>query len=205
VGHNLPLYHRLLGRFAAEWADVVARLGPLLAGGHIGEARRLCHTLKGTAATLGIDGVSAKAASIEAALGLADPGPLAPSLQRLEVSLAEACAAIAAVVGEPTAGVVVEPTAGVVVGPGVAGAPAASAPAQPVLAAIIELEALLGRRNLRAREAADRLRNTPLPAHCQAPLDDVVGKVARLDYAEAAVALAELKALLSAPASEMHQ
>jgi PAS domain S-box-containing protein len=195
VGNNLPLYHRLLGRFIEEWADSAGQLRELLAHSQPDEARRLAHTLKGTSATLGIDGISAEAAAVERALGDGG-GAVEAALAGLQPRLAETCAAIRSLLAnaelaKAEGSAPQEPTS--------AGLPAPAAQEVPALETITELETLLVRRNLRAREAADRLRHTPLPARCQAPLEDMMGKMARLEYAEAAVALAELKALLAQP------
>jgi CheY-like chemotaxis protein len=196
VGGNRGLYDRLLGTFAQRWRDAGARIAEALAVGRIDEARRLAHTLKGTAATLGIDGISAQAATLETALRPPAAGQLTPTEDaviedlraRLEAGLHEICEVLDhagfAAGPAPDAAAVVDQS-----GP--------RTDAQPVLLAIDELETLLQRRNLRARDAVDRLRRTVLPERCQAPLAQVVGNVARLEYAEAAVALAQLKALLT--------
>jgi two-component system sensor histidine kinase/response regulator len=202
VGGNRALYDRLLGTFAQRWRDAGARIAEALAAQRIDDARRLAHTLKGTAATLGIDGISAQAADLETALrpsaadtsaapAVADTAPIEALRSRLEAGLREICEVL--------------DHAGFAAGPAAAPAPSADPTgerslAQPVLLVIGELETLLMRRNLRAGEAVDRLRSSALPDRCQGPLAQVVGKVARLEYAEAAVALAELKALLT-PAS----
>jgi PAS domain S-box-containing protein len=202
VGGNRALYDRLLGTFAQRWRDAGARIGEALGGPPLDEARRLAHTLKGTAATLGIDGISAQAADLEAALrssaadtsdapALTEIAPIEALRARLDAGLREICEVL--------------DHAGFAAGPAPGPAPGADptgerSVAQPVLLVIGELETLLMRRNLRAGEAVDRLRSRVLPDRCQGPLAQVVGKVARLEYAEAAVALAELKALLT-PAS----
>jgi PAS domain S-box-containing protein len=196
VGGNRALYDRLLGTFAQRWRDAGARIAEALAAGRTDEARRLAHTLKGTAATLGIDGISTQAATLETALrppaagqATATEDTVIEDLRgRLEAGLHEICEVL--------------DHAGFAAGPAPDGAAVVdqSGPrtdAQPVLLAIDELETLLLRRNLRARDAVDRLRRTVLPERCQAPLAQVVGNVARLEYAEAAVALAQLKALLT--------
>jgi hypothetical protein len=131
------------------------------------------------------------AADTSAAPAVADTAPIEALRSRLEAGLREICEVL--------------DHAGFAAGPAAAPAPSADPTgerslAQPVLLVIGELETLLMRRNLRAGEAVDRLRSSALPDRCQGPLAQVVGKVARLEYAEAAVALAELKALLT-PAS----
>jgi two-component system sensor histidine kinase/response regulator len=178
VGNNLALYERLLDRFAQEWADGAIRIRELVTGGKLKEAGRLAHTLKGTAATLGIDAAAAPAAAIEATLGQPTPGPPEDALALLQSALDGVCVAIATRRDpQPAIADVTDPA--------------------PVLATIDELATLLGHRNLRAREATDRLKQTPLPASCQGPLAQVVGNVARLEYAEAAEALARIKVLVT--------
>jgi PAS domain S-box-containing protein len=182
VGYNLSLYDRLLGRFAQDWRDGATRIQQFLTDGQQVEARRLAHTLKGTGATLGIEGVSAQAGAVEAELGQSPAGPLQDLMTALQTELAEACAAIDARERRHLAAATA--------------APGLATERAPALATIAELESLLDSRNLRAREAADRLRHTALPESCKGSLDEVVGKVARLEYAQAAVALARIKAVV---------
>ncbi len=65
-------------------ADDMTRLAESLAAGDHVTALRLAHTLKGTAATLGVDYLSAKAASLEALLRASPQAPDGEAL-RLEM------------------------------------------------------------------------------------------------------------------------
>jgi CheY-like chemotaxis protein len=58
-------YLALLGRLVATHGEDMARVAEHLAAGDAETARRLAHTLKGTAATLGADALSARAARVE--------------------------------------------------------------------------------------------------------------------------------------------
>jgi PAS domain S-box-containing protein len=94
VGHNQALYDQLLGRFAGEWRTGGPRLGQLAAGPptELGEARRLAHLLKGSAATLGLSLVAESAAAAERALMGAQAAPR--ELDQLVAALGLTCARI---------------------------------------------------------------------------------------------------------------
>ena len=77
-------YLELLDRLAVSHADDMTRLAESLAAGDHVTALRLAHTLKGTAATLGVDYLSAKAASLEALLRASPQAPDGEAL-RLEM------------------------------------------------------------------------------------------------------------------------
>jgi CheY-like chemotaxis protein len=67
-------YIGFLARLVASHGDDMHRLAECLAAGDTEAARRLAHTLKGTAATLGADALSASAARLEALIKAAPPG-----------------------------------------------------------------------------------------------------------------------------------
>jgi len=70
---NIALLHNLLIDFAASWSDIPERMG-------WGEDRRVAmHTLRGTAATLGMDEVASAAADLEGG---------GENVERLRVALA---------------------------------------------------------------------------------------------------------------------
>ena len=68
VSGNVALYERLVQRFRDDNEDTVAKLSDLIAGNRREDALNLLHTLKGSAATLGVKRVAEVAASMETAL-----------------------------------------------------------------------------------------------------------------------------------------
>ena len=104
-------YLALLGSFVAAHADDMSRLAESLAAGDQATALRLAHTLKGTAATLGADGLSGAARRLEEMLR-ANQGAVAGSADlelqidatRIELSvLAAALPAMPAVLASAVA------------------------------------------------------------------------------------------------------
>ena len=65
---NSDKYLKLLGRFVAAHADDMARLTESIEAGNVDAARHLAHSLKGSAATLGVERLAAQAGELEAAL-----------------------------------------------------------------------------------------------------------------------------------------
>jgi PAS domain S-box-containing protein len=84
MGGDPALYRMLVPTFSADIAAMAARMGPLLASGALDEARRVLHTMKGLAATMGANAVSERAAALEKRLlgGNPDAGPM-PALEAL--------------------------------------------------------------------------------------------------------------------------
>lgn len=68
VRDKLPTYQRLLLSFAGSHAGDFAQMRALLAGGNAEEARRLAHSIKGAAATLGATRVFETAAAVDHAI-----------------------------------------------------------------------------------------------------------------------------------------
>ena len=91
VGGNAELLRAMLLRFGSRYAEVVAQLRERMAGQDYREARRIAHTLKGAAATLGGTAIAQSAAPVERLLlqwaEAADTGVTGPCAQ-LEASLA---------------------------------------------------------------------------------------------------------------------
>ncbi|MBL8487976.1 MAG: response regulator, partial [Rhodocyclaceae bacterium] len=100
VRGRVASYLRLLGIFTGAHADDVARIRAALADGRRDEARRLAHTLKGAAGTLGARDLADAAAGVEAVLR--DPAaPVDPAmLDSLEAELAGLAAALQALPGQ---------------------------------------------------------------------------------------------------------
>lgn len=89
MGGNRELYGRICRQFIAEQSDVPRLIGQCLARGERSEARRLAHTLKGLAATLGAVALARSAAALEAALaGGGSPAPAA-ELDRVAAGLVQ--------------------------------------------------------------------------------------------------------------------
>ena len=116
VGGNVQRLRSLLARFGARYAGVVAELQQLIAFENYHnytEARRLAHTLKGAAATLGGTRIADAAQRVEHALqqrceATGNAGPLAEptELTELDTALQQALPALQAlyatnVMGEP--------------------------------------------------------------------------------------------------------
>ncbi len=106
VGGRPQVYLRLLRRFVEHHAPDADQLRQAALRGATDEIRRLCHTLKGVAGSLGAEDLADQAARVEAGLGSQsagdlgqeplDPGAvqaLANSLQALVTALAQALAA----------------------------------------------------------------------------------------------------------------
>ncbi|MBL8351809.1 MAG: response regulator [Burkholderiaceae bacterium] len=94
VGGNAAIYRRLMARFAEHHAPDAARLR---AAAHdpaaAGQIARLCHDLRGVAATLGATALAGQAKSLEAALLARREAPEAPAD---DAALADAMQALAA-------------------------------------------------------------------------------------------------------------
>jgi two-component system, sensor histidine kinase and response regulator len=180
LGGDRALYHRLLANLLRDWDDGVAALQAAIDRDDRIQARRIAHTLKGTSATLGVEPLAVEAAAFEQAVsGDGDRDGVEAALRRMR---------------ERVAGFIA------VVAPRLRPAPRAFE-ASPLAengleAALSELGDLLGRRNLRAREALARLRGIALPERCHASLERVAIDVERLDYASAGRALDDLRASL---------
>jgi len=75
MGGKQHLYLRLLTRFATGYGNTVALLRDQLAQGQYEEAKRLAHTLRGLAGSMGATQVSEVAAELEATLPIAGETP----------------------------------------------------------------------------------------------------------------------------------
>jgi PAS domain S-box-containing protein len=184
LGGDRVVYHRLLANLLREWEDALPALDSAMEGGDVGALRRVAHALKGASATLGVQPLASEAAALEqAAADGVDRAAMAAAVARTRGRVAGVLAVLrprlpAAPGPEPAAGV-----------------------EEALEATLADLADLLGRRNLRAREALTRLRGIALPARCRPSLERVAIDVDRLDYASAGRALEDLKASLR-PESE---
>ena len=95
--HNAQLYQRLLGKFRRGQADFAGSFQAALQGGDLDTARRLAHTLKGVAGTIGARAVQAAAADLEHGCTEApDPARLQELLGAVERALGPLLALLAA-------------------------------------------------------------------------------------------------------------
>ena len=76
VRGRMSSYRRLLNKFSHDHLDDFSLIGQCLAVGDHSEARRLAHSLKGAAGTLGVVSVQKSAASLEAAIRDGQPATL---------------------------------------------------------------------------------------------------------------------------------
>jgi two-component system, sensor histidine kinase and response regulator len=149
-GHMAP-YQRLLGQFASQHEQDMSLLLDCLDRADIAEARRLAHSLKGSAAALGALRIQQHAAQLEAALReileekQEDEATRLARLRPLAKTLADELAAFAAAVARALA----TPTTPIIVS-----TPAGQAPIDwPTLRAALErLEALLAEDDMQASE-----------------------------------------------------
>ncbi|WP_242482170.1 hybrid sensor histidine kinase/response regulator [Thiocystis violacea] len=92
---RLALFLRLLRQFRDQSRDDMRRLSGLLEEGDTDAIRRVAHSLKGTAATLGITGIQARSAALEQAVRDGhDPVAIRAEAQALRDALAELEAAL---------------------------------------------------------------------------------------------------------------
>jgi HPt (histidine-containing phosphotransfer) domain-containing protein len=68
VGDNADLYRRMLRKFLEAFPGVALEISAHLSAGDRITAQRSAHSIKGTAATLGMNTLSAAAASLEESL-----------------------------------------------------------------------------------------------------------------------------------------
>ena len=111
LGGDDQVYRRMLRRFVDDLAALPAEWQGLAAQGDAGAAARALHTVKGVAATLGLDDLAAMAAQGEKQLGGHDAAPLIGPVMALACRAVEAAgpalagllqALQAAAIGQPT-------------------------------------------------------------------------------------------------------
>ncbi|MBK7002580.1 MAG: response regulator [Rhodoferax sp.] len=95
IGGSVQTYGLLLKQFLTANANDALRVGEAIEQGRLPEARRIAHTIKGTAATLGAQGLSALAATLETALRGGDVAAAMPALAQFGTSLSTLCHALA--------------------------------------------------------------------------------------------------------------
>jgi PAS domain S-box-containing protein len=144
AGGDLTFYVRLLRMFANNHGDDVERLRAKVLAGELADARRLAHTLKGIAATIGAEPLRERAAALELAIReQATAARLETAIDALAGELHPLVTAIQRLEAER------QP-------------PALQAAPSPLLEVLEQLEALLADDDTRATdlwyESADRLR-----------------------------------------------
>jgi two-component system sensor histidine kinase/response regulator len=177
LGGDSDLYRRLLGSFLNDMATLMPSIKALLPAGQPGdrvEAGRLLHTIKGLAATLGVQDLSQVAGQAERQLGAAGT-PFEPWLDRVQAAVQRAQRDLANLLRE------LDDSAD-------RAAPVAGAElpdAEEWRAGLIELSALLRAADMQALEQHARLRQS-LAAHlseeAMRPLDEAM---AALDFEQA--------------------
>ncbi|MCP4574228.1 MAG: response regulator [bacterium] len=95
MGGRKELLRRMVGVFTREHGDTGRRLDTALAGGELAGARRICHALRGTGASLGARRLQSAAAACEEILAVGRQ-PDAALVTELHRALATALAAMAA-------------------------------------------------------------------------------------------------------------
>jgi two-component system sensor histidine kinase/response regulator len=86
TGGKPALLARLLRELVADHGDDAQRIAQALAEGRLDEARRIAHTLKGVAGTLGAPALQRAAAALEAALQAGQPAEQERAALRRELS-----------------------------------------------------------------------------------------------------------------------
>ncbi len=95
AGGNRPAYEKMLASFRKKFTDVVARLETALDSNDIEQARRLAHSLRGSAGTVGASALQRMAGEFEAALVEKRHGDLPPLLADLAEAMPGVLAKIA--------------------------------------------------------------------------------------------------------------
>ena len=96
LGGSAEFYRNLLQTFLANHGDEVQRMEHAMAQTQTADVRRMVHTLKGTAATLGATALSAGAAVLEKALLQQDDHAVATALSEVQLMLQGLCADLSA-------------------------------------------------------------------------------------------------------------
>ena len=92
VRGRMSSYRRLLNKFSHDHMDDFSLLRQHMAAGDINEARRLAHSLKGVAGTLGAVAVQKSAASLEAAIKEEQAATvISPLIEQTATAFAELC------------------------------------------------------------------------------------------------------------------
>lgn len=179
LGGNKVMVRGLLERFMAKYRDAGGRMRDHVAGGAIGDAAALAHSLRGAGATVGAFAVAEAGAAVEAAARAGAVDSLL--VERLELALAALTAAHAGMAATPA----VPPDAG-----GDGGTTAAPSVLRTAMDA---LDADLAANRIGAAQKAGELGRL-LAGHAAARMLDIDQAMGELDYDQARRALAALRA-----------
>ena len=173
LGGKLPVYQRLLQRFAQDLPGLATQLLTCAAQADPATAAGLMHTLKGLAATLGAGALADAAAAAE--LRLRADAPVAPAAD----PLAACCETLVLAIERAQAGLTALLSVLAAAAPARTAASAAQSD-EPDARCLAELVALLESSDMRATELMSRLPQ-PLPTRWQ-QIDEAV---AALDFQRA--------------------
>ncbi len=180
LGHNEKLYQRLLALFPENQGQAVQNLRQALQAGDLPTARRLAHTLKGTAATLGAEQLSLAAKNLELACAEGNSAFYETGLEQVALKLALTLAEVKRLVDQTSPQP--EPT------------PAPEVEAAPVNLGLQlgQLAQLLRESDAQAVAFIDHLLQQPHELRLQTELEAVRRVIRRYDFE---TALAELEQL----------
>jgi len=170
LGDKRAVYQRSLGSFAKDLVDLPEQLEGLLHQGQTTDARRLVHTIKGVAATLGLKTLAKAAANAEAGL-------LGPQTADQQAALANALrqATMSALAGTTY----LNEALAQATPPADSPASAGSGSAADLRQALDELVGLLSAADMRAVDVFEQLQQAhagQLPMELQ-PLSDAIAKL----------------------------
>ncbi|WP_246623273.1 response regulator [Sphingomonas colocasiae] len=171
VNGKRALLRKLIVGFGDGFASTVADLRAQVASGALVDARRLSHTLKGTAGSLELVAVAQVAAEIETAMANGSLEGIESLLARLDEHLSPA---IAAAIGLSSGGTIAAPQATVAIDPAA------------VESALADLRGMVKRRSLGARGGFDRFAEASGMAAEAIRLHPLKAALDALDYDRAA-------------------
>jgi polar amino acid transport system substrate-binding protein len=87
VGGNSELYRKLLNKFIRNYGGTCQAIAEAIEKSDLDSAKRLAHTVKGTAGNIGATGLYKAAAALESALAGDEQGTAAPALARFKTSI----------------------------------------------------------------------------------------------------------------------
>ena len=173
LGGAVDLYRKLLQNFLEQHAQEADRIASAWAQGDSAVARRLAHTVKGTAATLGAQALSQHAAALEKAVVQHDGAAITTALAVMQASLQTLCADLQAYFA-----------------PRVAVSPRVQREATPTEHAVLldglqTLAPLLAAANLEAIGVVAQLGQSLAQSPWVEALEELQGQIGNMDFAAA--------------------